>query len=28
MECPRCGLSHIRKNGRKRGKQNHICCDC
>ncbi|MBW4608177.1 MAG: IS1 family transposase, partial [Hassallia sp. WJT32-NPBG1] len=26
MECPRCGSSHIRKNGRKRGKQNHICC--
>ncbi|MBW4605761.1 MAG: IS1 family transposase, partial [Hassallia sp. WJT32-NPBG1] len=28
MECPRCGSCHIRKNGRKRGKQNHICCDC
>jgi len=28
MECPRCGSSHIRKNGKKRGKQNHICCDC
>ena len=28
MECPRCGSSHIRKNGSKRGKQNHICGDC
>ncbi|WP_144415958.1 IS1 family transposase [Calothrix sp. 336/3] len=28
MECPRCGSSHTRKNGKKRGKQNHICCDC
>ncbi len=28
MECPRCESSHIRKNGIKRGKQNHICCDC
>ncbi|WP_315786134.1 IS1 family transposase [Fischerella sp. JS2] len=28
MECPRCGSCHNRKNGKKRGKQNHICCDC
>ena len=28
MECPRCQSSHIRKNGRRRGKQNHICADC
>jgi len=28
MQCPRCGSTHIRKNGKKQGKQNHICCDC
>ena len=28
MQCPRCRSSHIRKNGKKRSKQNHICCDC
>jgi len=28
MQCPECGSSHIRKNGTKRGKQNHICVDC
>lgn len=28
MECPECQSSHIRKNGRRRGKQNHICVDC
>ncbi|WP_256364366.1 transposase-like zinc-binding domain-containing protein [Nostoc piscinale] len=28
MECPRCNSSHIRKNGRQRGKQNYICADC
>jgi len=28
MECPECQSSHIRKNGIKRGKQNHICMGC
>lgn len=28
MKCPRCSSDHIRKNGRQRGKQNHICVDC
>jgi transposase-like protein len=28
MQCPECGSSHIRKNGKMRGKQNHICVDC
>lgn len=28
MQCPTCGSIHIRKNGKKRGKQNHICVDC
>jgi DNA-directed RNA polymerase subunit RPC12/RpoP len=28
MQCPDCGSSHIRKNGRNKGKQNHICVDC
>lgn len=28
MQCPSCGLAHIRKNGMKQGKQNHICVDC
>ena len=28
MECPACGGTHIRKNGKKRGKQNHICVAC
>lgn len=28
MQCPDCQCSHIRKNGRKKGKQNHICVDC
>jgi transposase-like protein len=28
MECPECKSSHIRKNGIKRGKQNHICVNC
>ncbi len=28
MQCPRCGSTHIRKNGIKQGKQNHICADC
>jgi transposase-like protein len=28
MQCPECGSEHIRKNGKMRGKQNHICVDC
>jgi len=28
MECPECKSTHIRKNGIKKGKQNHICVDC
>lgn len=28
MECPECQSTHIRKNGIKRGKQNHICVNC
>ncbi len=28
MQCPECQSTHIRKNGIKRGKQNHICVDC
>jgi transposase-like protein len=28
MECPECNSSHVRKNGVRRGKQNHICVDC
>lgn len=28
MQCPECQSRHIRKNGRKKGKQNHICVDC
>ena len=28
MQCPECGSSHIRKNGKKKGKQNHICVAC
>ncbi|MBD2068121.1 IS1 family transposase, partial [Leptolyngbya sp. FACHB-671] len=24
MQCPECGSTHIRKNGKRRGKQNHI----
>ena len=28
MECPECQSEHIRKNGRRRGKQNHLCVDC
>ena len=25
MHCPECGTTHIRKNGKRKGKQNHIC---
>lgn len=28
MQCPRCRSTHLRKNGRKQGKQNYICADC
>lgn len=28
MQCPRCGSTHIRKNGTQRGKQNYICVNC
>jgi transposase-like protein len=28
MQCPECQSTHIRKNGQKNGKQNHICVDC
>lgn len=28
MQCPECKSTHIRKNGHRRGKQNHICVDC
>ena len=28
MECPDCQSDHIRKNGHRRGKQNHLCLDC
>ncbi len=28
MQCPECNCTHIRKNGKKKGKQNHICVNC
>ena len=28
MQCPECKSTHIRKNGKKKGKQNHICVPC
>ena len=28
MQCPECKSTHIRKNGKRKGKQNHICVDC
>ncbi len=28
MNCPKCGSHHTRKNEIKRGKQNHIFCNC
>lgn len=28
MECPKYGATHIRKNGKQRGKQNYICVKC
>lgn len=28
MQCPDCSSTHIRKNGKNRGKHNHICVAC
>ena len=28
IKCPECKSTHVNKNGRKAGKQNHICVDC
>ena len=28
IKCPECKSTHVNKNGRKAGKQNHICIDC
>ncbi len=28
MNCPSCDSRHIRKNGKKSGKQNYICVSC
>jgi transposase-like protein len=28
IKCPECKSKHVNKNGRKAGKQNHICVDC
>jgi transposase-like protein len=28
IECPEYKSTHVNKNGRKAGKQNHICFDC
>ncbi len=28
MQCPECQSTHIRKNGKRKGKQNHICVSC
>ena len=28
MQCPECGATHIRKNGKRSGKQNHIYVAC
>ncbi len=28
MQCPYCGSTEIRKNGKRKGKQNHICTHC
>ena len=28
MQCPECRSAHIRKNGKKKGKQNHLCVAC
>jgi len=28
MQCTECNSTHIRKNGKRKAKQNHICVDC
>ena len=28
LQCPECGSTNISKNGKRQGKQNHICVDC
>jgi insertion element IS1 protein InsB len=28
MQCPGCGSTNISKNGKQKGKQNHICKEC
>lgn len=28
MQCPECQSTHIRKNGKNKGKQNYICVEC
>ena len=28
MQCPECKSEKIQKNGRKKGKQNHLCTKC
>jgi len=28
MECPDCQSIHLRKNGQRRGQQNHLCLEC
>ena len=28
MQCPECQSTHVRKNGKRRGKQNYICVSC
>ena len=28
MQCPECGATHNRENGKRKGKQNHICVAC
>ncbi|UBF29798.1 hypothetical protein K9N68_36850 (plasmid) [Kovacikia minuta CCNUW1] len=28
MQCPNCGSTEIRKNGKRGSKQNHICTHC
>ncbi|MBW4444342.1 MAG: IS1 family transposase, partial [Plectolyngbya sp. WJT66-NPBG17] len=28
MQCAECQSTHIRKNGKRRGKQNYICVGC
>jgi insertion element IS1 protein InsB len=28
MQCPECGSTNISRNGKQKGKQNHICKEC